>query len=99
MQSETLQGKVVRGEHIDQEQFVRLGNSLTRALNALKSRRKPKADTRPLHERLADLRSVKAATAPQASAGMHIADAPISRISAARRQAGDALNDEEESDA
>jgi hypothetical protein len=43
MQSEALQGAVVRGEHIDQEQFVRLGNSLTRALNALKARRKPKA--------------------------------------------------------
>jgi hypothetical protein len=43
MQSEALQGKVVRGEHIDQEQFVRLGNSLTRALNALRARRKPKA--------------------------------------------------------
>jgi hypothetical protein len=43
MQSETLQAAVVRGEHIDTEQFVRLGNGLVRALNALKARRKPKA--------------------------------------------------------
>ncbi len=43
MRSETLQAAVVRGEAIDQEQFVRLGNGLVRALNALKTRRKPKA--------------------------------------------------------
>jgi hypothetical protein len=43
MQSEQLQAAVVRGEKIDEEQFVRLGNGLVRALNALKARRKPKA--------------------------------------------------------
>ena len=43
MQSETLQAAVVRGERVDEEQFVRLGNGLVRALNALKARRKPKA--------------------------------------------------------
>jgi hypothetical protein len=42
MQSETLQAAVVRGERVDEEQFVRLGNGLVRALNAIKSRRKPK---------------------------------------------------------
>jgi hypothetical protein len=45
MQSEQLQGAIVRGEHVDEEQFVRLGNGLVRALNALKARRKPKAKT------------------------------------------------------
>jgi hypothetical protein len=30
MRSETLQAAVVRGEAIDQEQFVRLGNGLVR---------------------------------------------------------------------
>jgi hypothetical protein len=44
MQSESLQAAVVRGERIDEEQFVRLGNGLVRALNALKARRKPKKD-------------------------------------------------------
>jgi hypothetical protein len=42
MKCESMQAAVVRGEHVDLEQMTRLANGLTRALNAIRARRKPK---------------------------------------------------------
>jgi hypothetical protein len=43
VRSEELQAAVLRGETADDEQFTRLTNALTRTLNALRRRARPKA--------------------------------------------------------
>ena len=41
VQSETLQASIVRGDAVDQEQFVRVTNSLTRALGKIRQKGSP----------------------------------------------------------
>lgn len=43
MHSEQMQRQAVRGEPVDAEQLVRITNSLTRTLNALSARHKPRS--------------------------------------------------------
>jgi hypothetical protein len=60
MQSEALQVAVVNGQNVDLEQLTRLGNSLTRALGAIKARRKPKDTKSSLNSILARHRADEA---------------------------------------
>ena len=55
MQSEGMQRAAVRGEPVDTEALVRVTNALTRTLNAVNARRKPKRQP-TLAERLAGAR-------------------------------------------
>jgi hypothetical protein len=53
VQSETLQGAVLRGELVDSEQLVRLCNAATRILSRLGVKRERRNPTPSLHEYLA----------------------------------------------
>ncbi len=50
MHSEALQVRMVRGEHIGEEELTRLGNSLARAMAALRARQKPKSSVPTIAE-------------------------------------------------
>ena len=50
MQSEGMQRAAVRGEPLDAEQLVRVTNALTRTLNALSARHKPRSTTPSIHD-------------------------------------------------
>lgn len=97
---EQVQLEVLKGNGKAREDLVRISNLISRRENELQTRRAATApiDPRPLHERLRDTVAKPSggrAGEVKASAGRGIAATRIERISAARREATNAIPDDD----
>lgn len=96
---EQVQALVVRGDAPARVDLVRLSNLIARRENELRHRASVAAavkDTRPLHERLMDAKpSGGRVGEAKGVAGRGLAASRIERMAASRREAGDAIHDDE----
>lgn len=97
---ERVQALAVGGDPRAIEDLVRLSNLISRRESELRTRvAAAPIERRPLHERLMSAKpSGGRATAAKASAGRDVAATRIERMGAARREAGEAIRDDEGGD-